>query len=140
MTHEDDKAALTQTRLFWPVILFPLVIDNSHTRCFTGRCWLAGIKAGFSFARLSLTDSLLHCRWLLTQWPIFAVELQEIETVEAIAEKPGLISVSFGQAEFGVFTRFFLSGEPRGTRQRVILNTDDAETWLAELRRRVKSH
>jgi hypothetical protein len=54
---------MKESRVFWPLVLFPYSINNAHTRSYTGRCWVKDIKASFSFANIILSDLNLTCRY-----------------------------------------------------------------------------
>ena len=124
---------LKESKIFWPLILFPFASDNSHTRSYTGRCWAKNIKASFSFARIELTDTKLTCWYRLFNLLILDLSLRHIEEIENIEDKPGLIQVKFQSALFGNLTKFALSGQPSGSKNRVILNVMDERAWLTNL-------
>ena len=66
-----------ESKIFWPLVLFPFAIDNAHTRSYTGRCWIKDIKAFFSFADIILTDTKLICRYRILRLLIFDVSLDD---------------------------------------------------------------
>jgi len=121
---------LRESRIFWPLVLFPYAIDKAHTRTYTGRCWVKDIKATFSFAAIRLTTTNFTCRWRLFSLLIFNLSLPDIEEVKDIENKPGLILIKFRSAEFGKLARFALSGQPPGSKDQVILNVENEQAWL----------
>ena len=125
---------MKESRVFWPLMLFPFVIQDAHTPSYTGRYWLKDIKASFSFAYIKLTESSLICRYRLFDLLIFKIDFKEIEEAKPIGDKPGLILISFNHANFGKLAKFSLSGQPAGSKDQVILNVKDETAWLEELR------
>ena len=116
---------MRESKIFWPLVLFPFAIDNAHTRSYTGRCWVKDIKASFSFADIILTDTNLICRFRLLRLLIFDVSLQDIDEVKNLKDKPGLILIKYRSAIFGKLTRLALSGQPAGSKNQIILNVRD---------------
>ena len=125
---------LKESRTVWPLVLIPFAIDNAHTRTFTGRCWVKDIKASFNFANLELTDTNLICRYRLFRMLIFDLSLNHLDEVINLGDKPGLILIKFRIAEFGNFTKFALSGQPSGSKNRLIINVTEKQKWLSRLK------
>ena len=125
---------MRESKIFWPLVLFPFAIDNAHTRSYTGRCWVQDIKASFSFAEITLTDINLICRVRLLRLLIFDVSLQNIDEVKNLEDKPGLILIKYRSAIFGKLTRLALSGQPGGSKNQIILNVRDEQKWLNNLK------
>ena len=123
---------MRESKIFWPLVLFPYAIDKAHTRTYTGRYWVKDIKATFSFAEIQLTPDNLTCRWRLFKFLIFNLSLPDIEKVTNLEDKPGLILIIFRSAEFGKLARFALSGQPPGSKNQVILNVKNKEGWLTK--------
>lgn len=121
---------MRESKIFWPLVLFPYAIDDAHTRTYTGRCWVKDIKATFSFAEIKLTTTNLTCRWRLFNFLIFDLSLPDIEEVINLEHKPGLILIKFRGAAFGRLARFALSGQPPGSKNQVILNVKNEQAWL----------
>ena len=121
---------MRESRIFWPLVLFPYTIDNAHTRTYTVRCWVNDTKPTFSFAAIKLTTTNLTCRWRLFNLLLFDLSLPDIEEVKNIENKPGLIFIRFRSAEFGKLARFALSGQPPGSKNQVILNVKSEPGWL----------
>jgi hypothetical protein len=121
---------MRESKLIWPLVLFPFVIDNAHTRTYTGRCWVKDIKATFSFAEIKLTTTNLTCRSRLFNFLIFNLSLPDIEEIKSLENKPGLILIKYRSAEFGKLARFSLSGQPPGSKNQVILNVKNEQRWL----------
>jgi hypothetical protein len=125
---------MKESRVFWPLILFPFAIKNAHMRSYTGRYWLKNIKASFSFAYIELTELSLICRYRFFDLLIFNIDLSEMEEAKSIKDMPGLISIRFIHAEFGKLAKFALSGQPIGSKKQVILNVKKEKAWLEKLR------
>ena len=125
---------MRESKIFWPLVLFPFAIDNAHTRSYTGRCWVKDIKASFSFADIILTDTNLICRFRLLRLLIFDVSLQDIDEVKNLKDKPGLILIRYRSAIFGKLTRLALSGQPAGSKNEIIMNVRDEQKWLNNLK------
>ena len=125
---------MRESKIFWPLVLFPFAIDNAHTRSYTGRCWVKDIKASFSFADIILTDTNLICRFRLLRLLIFDVSLQDIDEVKYLKDKPGLILIKYRRAIFGKLARLALSGQPAGSKKQIIINVMDEQRWLNKLK------
>ena len=125
---------MRESKIFWPLVLFPFAIDNAHTRSYTGRCWVKDIKASFSFANIILTDTNLICRFRIFNLLIFDVSLQDIDEVRKLEDKPGLILIKYRSAIFGKLTRLTLSGQPAGSKNEIIMNVRDEQKWLNNLK------
>jgi hypothetical protein len=106
---------LRESKIFWPLVLFPFAIENAHTGSYTGRCWVKDIKASFSFADIILTDTKLICRYRILRLLIFDVSLQDIDEVKNLEDKPGLIQIKYRSAIFGKLAKLALSGQPAGS-------------------------
>jgi len=125
---------LRESKIFWPLVLFPFAIDNAHTRSYTGRCWIKDIKAFFSFANIILTNTNLICRFRMLRLLIFDVSLKDIDKVKNLEDKPGLIQIKYRSAIFGNLTKLALSGQPAGSKNQIILNVMDEKKWLNNLK------
>ena len=125
---------MRESKIFWPLVLFPFAIDNAHTRSYTGRCWVKDIKASFSFADIILTDRNLICRFRLLRLLIFDVSLQDIDEVKNLEDKPGLILIKYRSAIFEKLTKLALSGKPAGSKNQIIINVMDEQKWLNNLK------
>lgn len=125
---------MRESKIFWPLVLFPFAIDNAHTRSYTGRYWIKDIKASFSFADIILTDTNLICRFRLLRLLIFDVSLQDIDEVKNLKDKPGLILIKYRSAIFGKLTRLALSGQPAGSKNQIMMNVRDEQKWLNNLK------
>jgi hypothetical protein len=125
---------LRESKIFWPLVLFPFAIDNAHTRSYTGRCWVKDIKASFSFADIILTDTKLICRYRILRLLIFDVSLQDIDEVKNLEDKPGLILIKYRSAIFGKLAKLALSGQPAGSENQIIINVMDEQRWLNKLK------
>lgn len=124
---------MTESKIFWPLVLFPYAIDNAHTRSFTGRCWIKDIKASFSFARIILSDSKLTCKYRIFNLPIIELSVKDITEVRKLENKPGLILIKFRNATFGKLAKLALSGKPAGTKDQMIINVKYVRVWLDKL-------
>ena len=133
---EPEQPVLTESRWFWPIVLFPYAIEGSHTRNYTGKAVLKGIKASLSRASLELNESAVVVRGHLTGNEHIVIPLEEIRRVDVLEGKPGLIELRFGKARFGRLAKS-LTGPP-GSRNRVILNVEDTDAWLNEIATRVR--
>lgn len=131
--HTSRLIRLSESRIFWPLVLFPYTTFYAHTWSFTGRCWVKDIKASFSFARLILSENSLTCRYRLFNRLLFDLPLQNIDDVKKIEGKPGLIEIQFHSADYGGLANFALAGQPPGSKNRVIINVTDDQRWLNEL-------
>lgn len=125
---------MRESKIFWPLVLFPFAIDNAHTRSYTGRCWVKDIKASFSFADIILTDTKLICRYRILRLLIFDVSLQDIDEVKNLEDKPGLILIKYRSAIFGKLAKLALSGQPAGSENQIIINVMDEQRWLNKLK------
>ena len=125
---------MRESKIFWPLVLFPFAIDNAHTRSYTGRCWVKDIKASFSFADIILTDTKLICRYRILRLLIFDVSLQDIDEVKNLEDKPGLILIKYRSAIFGMLAKLALSGQPAGSENQIIINVMDEQRWLSKLK------
>ena len=121
---------LKESRIFWPLVLFPYTIEHAHTITYTGRCWIKDIKSTFSRASIELTDSEIHCRSRVFRLLIFNLPLDEIDTVQNIEEKPGLVMIQFRKARFGRLANIALSGQPAGSKNSLILNIKNERRWI----------
>lgn len=134
----DDEPVLGESRWLWPIVLFPYARERSHTRSFTGRAVLKDVKASLSRALLELTEENLIVRGRFTRREHLVIPLAEIRSVDIIDGKPGLIELRFSEADWGRLARIAISGAPTGSRNRVILNVNDTDTWLREIARRTR--
>jgi hypothetical protein len=125
---------LRESKIFWPLVLFPFAINNAHTRTYTGRCWIKDIKASFSFAEIILTSTNLTCRYRLFKFLIFDLSLPDIKEVKNIEDKPGLILIRFRNANFGKLAKFSLSGQPAGSKNQIIINVTNEQGWLNKIK------
>ena len=130
----EEFIRLKESKIFWPLLLFPYAIDNAHTRSYTGKCWIKNIKASFSFAVIILTDTHLICRYRLFNLLLFELSLRHIDEVTNIEDKPGLIQIKFRFADFGNLAKFALSGQPPGSKNQVIINVMNEQVWLHTLK------
>ena len=121
---------MRESKIFWPIVLFPFAIDHAHTLSYTGRCWIKDIKASFSFANLELSDSNLTCRYRLFNLPIIDLSLEDVIEVRKYEDKPGLILIKFRKATYGKLTKFVLSGQPPGSRDKIIINVKKKQDWI----------
>jgi len=124
---------MQESKVFWPLVLFPYAVEKAHTRCYTGRCWVKDIKASFSFANLTLRDWKLTCRYRAFHFPIIELFLTDINDVKKVENKPGLILIKFRHATFGKLAKIALSGQPKGSQNQVIINVRDDQAWLEKL-------
>lgn len=125
---------MRESKIFWPLVLFPFAIENAHTRSYTGRCWVKDIKASFSFADIILTDTKLICRYRILRLLIFDVSLQDIDEVKNLEDKPGLIQIKYRSAILGKLAKLALSGQPAGSKNQIIINVMDEQRWLNKLK------
>lgn len=125
---------MKESKIFWPIVLFPFAIDNAHTRSYTGRCWVKDMKASFSFANLALNDTNLTCRYRLFNLLIFDLSLEDVIEVRKFEDKPGLILIKFRDATFGKLAKFALSGQPPGSKDKIIINVKKEQNWINKLK------
>ena len=125
---------MRESKIFWPLVLFPFAIENAHTRSYTGRCWVKDIKASFSFADIILTDTKLICRYRILRLLIFDISLQDIDEVKNLEDKPGLILIKYRSAIFGKLAKLALSGQPAGSENQILINVMDEQRWLNKLK------
>lgn len=128
---------LKESNIFWPLVLFPFTVEHAHTRSYTGRCWVKDIKASFGLATILLTDTHLTCRYRPFQWLLLDLPLCNIEEVEKMEGKPGLIRITFRSATFGKLAKFAISGQPPGSKNQVMLNAADEQRWMTQLQLRI---
>jgi hypothetical protein len=132
----EGMVRLKESKIFWPLVLFPFAIKNANTRSYTGRCWVKDIKASFGFAKIILTHTNLTCKYKLFNLLIFDLSLSDIDEVNNIEDKPGLILIKFQRAKIGRISKFALSGQPSGSRNQVIINVNNEREWLNKLKLR----
>jgi hypothetical protein len=129
----DTPPTLRASRWFWPLVLFPYAVEDSHTRTFTGRAVLGGIKGSLSRAVVVLTDDAIEVRGRFTRREHLRVPLDEIRSADLLAGRRGIVEIHFGDARWGKLARLVTSGSPAGSRNRVLLNVDDPDTWVSEI-------
>lgn len=96
---------------------------------------LRDVKAGISRATLELTDDALVVRGNFRRREHLRIPRASITSVTSLAPKRGAIHVQFDTATWGRLLRTLTAGGPSGARNRIILNVDASEAWLAELTR-----
>ena len=125
---------MKESRIIWPIVLFPFDIKHAHTRSYTGRCWVKDIKASFSLATLVLNETNLTCRYRLFNFLIFDLSLQDILEVRKFEDKPGLTLIKFRNVTLGKLTKFALSGQPAGAKDKIIINVKDEQDWINRIK------
>jgi hypothetical protein len=130
----EEMVRLKESKIFWPLVLFPFAIKNANTRSYTGRCWVKDIKASFGFAEIILTHTNLTCKYRLFNLLIIDLSLSDIDEINNIEDKPGLILIRFQKANIGRVSKFALSGQPPGSKNKVIINVNNEREWLNTLK------
>lgn len=134
-----SEVVLEESHWFWPIVLFPYAIENAHTRSFTGRTTLAGIKSSLARAIVTLSEDHLRVRGRVTRHTHLLLPLTGIESASTVPGKPGVVEIKFAGGTWGRLARAVTSGEPAGSRNRILLNVLDADLWVAELSSRIPS-
>jgi hypothetical protein len=112
-------------------------VERPHVAAWTGRAALRGVKGNLSRATLSLTEEAIVVRGRFARLHHLVVPLREVTAVEAIEGATGAVEVRFGASDWGVVARVATSGKPPGDRHVMILNVDDPDAWIREIRQRM---
>jgi hypothetical protein len=132
----NSDPVLRQSRWFWPIVLFPYAVDDSHTRSFAGRTVLPDVKSSFSRAVITLTGDHLRVQGRITRRTHLVIPLTGIASVAGMEGKRGIVDIRFDDATWGPLARAVTSGQPPGSRSRILLNVVDADEWIGEISER----
>jgi hypothetical protein len=129
-----DASILKQRRWLWPAVLIPYDIDSAHVRVWTGRAVLRDMKVSLSRATVVLTNEHLVVKGLFLGRDHLRVSVDAITSVGPVHGKRGVIEVEFSDAHWGKLALAAMSGQPPAARNRAVLNVDDPDRWISEIR------
>ena len=130
-----DAAILSEAHWVWPLVFFPYEIEHSHTRTFTGRTVIGGMKSAMARVRLELRHHGLEVRGRFSDTVHLRVDRTAIISCELLGESRPLVEVRFSESEWSRFARLLVSGAPSGARDRVVLNVGSPSTWKDQIDR-----
>lgn len=67
------------------------------------------------------------------------IAVGDIRAASPVDGKRGAVEIQFDEAERSRLTRLAMFGQPGAAPDRVILNVDEPEIWLTELKRRIEA-
>lgn len=126
---------LSEAHWIWPVVFFPYEIEDSHTRTFTGRTVIGGMKSALARVRLDLRDEGLSVSGRLSGAVHLEVERGGLVSCGLQGGPRPLVEVRFIESAWSRFARLLVSGSPAGARDRVILNVHAPAEWKAQIDR-----
>ena len=126
---------LSEANWIWPLVFFAYEIEDSHTRTFTGRTVIGGMKSALARVRLELRHDGLEVRGRLSGTVHLRVKPDAIVSCELRGSSRPLVEIRFSQSEWSRFARLLVSGAPAGARDRVVLNVDSPSTWKDQIDR-----
>lgn len=94
---------------------------------------LRDVKGSLSRAIVELIGDALVIRGRFTGREHLGIPLEEIRSVDLLAERRGIVEIRFENARWGRQARLVTSGLPAGSRHLILLNVDDPDVWLAEI-------
>ena len=128
---------LSEAHWIWPLVFFPYEIEDSHTRTFTGRVVIGGMKSALARVRLELRHDGLEVRGRLSGRVHLRVERNGIVSCELRGGSRPLVEVRFSESDWSRFAKLLVSGAPAGARDRVVLNVESPSTWKEQIDRLV---
>ena len=130
-----NSVILSEAHWIWPLVFFPYEIEHSHTRTFTGRTVIGGMKSALARVRLELRHDGLEVRGRLSGTVHLKVDRNALLSCELLGGSRPLVDVRFSESERSRLARLLLSGAPAGARDRVTLNVESPSMWKAEIDR-----
>ncbi len=134
-----DRPILSEAHWVWPLVFFPYEIEHSHTRTFTGRAVIGGMKSALARVRLELWSDGLRVSGRLSGIVHLDVRLDAIVFCELRGEAHPLVEVRFSESKWSRFAKLLVSGAPAGARDRVMLNVRAPAEWKAQIDRLMAS-
>lgn len=128
-----EQPILSEAHWVWPLVFFPYEIEHSHTRTFTGRAVIGGMKSAMARVRLELWDDGLRVRGRLSGIVHLDVEPSGITSCELRGGSRPLVEVRFSDSEWSRLARLLVSGAPAGARDRVVLNVASPSVWKQQI-------
>ena len=131
--HPEERILLEVRRAMWPLVLFPSVRGN-HSRVFTGRRWVHGIRAGFGLCALYLTDKRLFVQLRLPNVLLIDIARDDIGSVGFVDRERDLLGIRYSKSRVSPLTKLLVfSGSP-ARRDLVFLSLGhDSQQWLTAL-------
>ncbi|MDH3247440.1 MAG: hypothetical protein OEQ47_00650 [Acidimicrobiia bacterium] len=131
----SNAVILSEAHWIWPLVLFPYEIEHSHTRTFTGRTVIGGMKSALARVRLELRYDGLEVRGRLSGTVHLKVDRDALLSCDFVGGSRPLVEVRFSESDRSRLARLLLSGAPAGARDRVTLNVESPSNWKAEIDR-----
>ena len=126
---------LSEAHWVWPLVFFPYEIEESHTRTFTGRTVIGGMKSALARVRLDLRDEGLTVSGRLSGAVHLEVERSGLVSCDLHGGQRPLVEVRFNESKWRRFARMLVSGSPAGARDRVLLKVRAPDEWKAQIDR-----
>lgn len=117
----------------WPLVFFPYDIEHSHTRTFTGRTVIGGMKSALARVRLELWEEGLKVCGRITGKVHLEVDRSALLSSEL--RDGSLLEVRFSESDWSRFAKLLVSGAPAGARDRVVLNVQSPSMWKQQIDR-----
>ncbi len=130
-----NAVILSEAHWIWPLVFFPYEIEHSHTRTFTGRTVIGGMKGALARVRLELRHDGFEVRGRCSGTVHLKVDRTAIMSCALMGGSRPLVEVRFSESERSRLARLLVSGAPSGARDRVVLNVESPSTWKAEIDR-----
>ena len=132
--HPEERILLQAKRILWPLVLFPASRGGSYARSFSGRRWIARIKAGFGFSKLYLTDKHLLAQLMFPPVLIITIDRQHLRSAGYVDHERDVIGIRYSGARMSPMTKLLaFSGTP-ANRDLLFLNLGaESGRWLAAL-------
>ena len=124
---------LSEAHWVWPLVFLPYEIERSHTRTFTGRAVIGGMKSAMARVRLELRDDGLRVRGRVSGIVHLDVAAGGITSCELRGGSRPLVEVRFSDSEWSRLARLLVSGAPAGARDRVVLNVESPSVWKQQI-------
>lgn len=129
---------LSEAHWIWPLVFFPYEIEDSHTRTFTGRTVIGGMKSALARVRLDLREEGLIVSGRLTGAVHRTVKRSDLVSCALQSGPRPLVEVRFAESEWSRFARLLVSGAPAGARDRVVLNVRSPTGWKTQIDRLIE--
>lgn len=128
-----EEILVEKRRGLWPLVLFP-ARPGAHTALFTGRRWVNGMKAGFGFSRLYLTNKRLLAQLVFPRVVIIDIKRADIGSVGFVDRQKDLIGIRYSKSRISAMTKLLVFSGTAGVRDLLLLNVgEDGQRWLAAL-------
>lgn len=95
------------------------------------------MKGGLALSAVELTDEGISVKGLLLRRTHISIQFEQMRQASLYEGRPGLIELTFHEAEWGLLARFAVSGKPPGERLRIILNVKNGLAWLDAIESRL---